>query len=701
MNTGTKGDFKEAIFSEVNENVRALERLFPSAVKDGQVDFEALKEELGVFEEVGPEKYELTWSGKKNAKKASQQDIVAKTLKYIPEDSVNPETTENLYIEGDNLEVLKLLRQNYYGAIKMIYIDPPYNTGNDFVYNDNFSMDKKESDILEGDISDLGERYTVNSKSSNKYHANWLNMMYPRLRIAKDLLKDDGIIYISIDSNEMENLQRICNEVFGEENLISNIIWVNNERGRSIDRFISNTNEYILMYAKNINSANVNQRRETGEDILKEYSLKDGKSYYKKGDPLFNNNSKFNIDTRPNLVYSIYINKNTNEKRCIDEKYKDSNGNWILPLENKMGEEWIKVVPPLRNTNNKIGCWRWGIPKFLEENESELMLIEERSGKFMFYSKNRLDVNNAKWFKYKNIINSISSSQGTSELVKLLDGKYFEHPKPIKLIELLVEQATSNDSIILDFFSGSCTTAHAIFINNLKDNGRRKFIAVQLPEKVEYKSEAYKAGYKNICEIGKERIRRAGKKIKEENKDKEGIEDLDIGFKVFRVADTNIRWIRESEELRTLASEITSKEKIQQTTFNYIAATSSKVALDEVVSPKDRLDFMPGFKDIDVVYELLLRQRDIPLSAKVRQLEDIGIRTYLFDESFLVCLEEDITNELVEKLASINPLPIKFILRDSAFGDDINLKDETNRRLKTLIERNTGETKKTYTVEYI
>ena len=234
--------------------------------------------------------------------------------------------------------------------------------------------------------------------------------------------------------------------------MISNIVWINNERGRSIDRFISNTNEYILMYAKNMDNVTVNMRRESGNDILKEYSLKDDKSYYKKGDPLFNNNSKFNIDTRPNLVYSIYINKITNEKKCIDEKYKDSNGAWVLPVENKLGDDWIKVIPPLRNTNNKIGCWRWGIPKFLEENESELMLIEERNGKFMFYSKNRLDGDNAKWFKYKNIINNISSSQGTSELVKILEGKYFDHPKPTKLIELLIEQGTNRDSIILDFF---------------------------------------------------------------------------------------------------------------------------------------------------------------------------------------------------------------------------------------------------------
>mgnify|MGYP000063797310 CR=1 FL=1 len=209
----------------VGDNVKKLAQLFPSAVKDGEVDFEALKEELGQFEEVGSEKYELTWAGKKNAKKIAQEDVIGRTLKYIPEDSKDADTTENLYIEGDNLEVLKLLRQNYYGAIKMIYIDPPYNTGNDFVYNDSFVMSQEESDVAEEAIDELGERYTINKNSQNRYHANWLNMMYPRLKIACDLLKDSGVIFISIDDSEVANLRKICDEIFGADNFIANLIW--------------------------------------------------------------------------------------------------------------------------------------------------------------------------------------------------------------------------------------------------------------------------------------------------------------------------------------------------------------------------------------------------------------------------------------------------------------------------------------------
>lgn len=694
---GVKKDLKQEIFNSVNENVKALESLFPSAVKDGQVDFKALKEELGQFEEVEKEKYELTWSGKQNAKKQAQQDILGKTLKYIPEDSKNPETTENLYIEGDNLEVLKLLRQNYYGSIKMIYIDPPYNTGNDFIYNDKFSMTKEESDIQDGTASELGERYTVNKDTSNRYHANWLNMMYPRLKVAKDLLTDNGVIFISIDSNEFGNLKKLCDEILGKNNLISNFIWINNERGRSIDKFISNTNEYILMYAKNIEFVNVNKRKETGDELLKQYSLKDEKSYYKKGDPLFNNNSKFNIDTRPNLVYSIYINKNTNEKKCIDEKYKNSDGTWAIPFDNKLGDDWIKIIPPLRNTNNKIGCWRWGIPKFIEENESELILVKEKSGKYMFYSKSRLDENNEKSFKYKNIIYDITSSAGTNELVKILNGKYFEHPKPSKLIELLIKQVSNKKDIILDFFSGSSSSAHAVMKLNAEDGGNRKFIMVQLPEETSEKSEAYKAGYKNICEIGKERIRRAGEKIKEENKDKEGIEDLDIGFKVFRVGDTNIRWTSETVNSSTLDM----FKNIENSFGEEVAAKAITPLEEEYYRNKDGVDFMPNSKDIDIVYEILLRQRDIHLSEKVELLNDIGERTYIFADSYLVCLEKTITKELIEKIASLDPLPIKFVFRDSAFEDNISLKDEAIRRLKALIDKNSEGNKVVYTVEFI
>ena len=253
-----KGDFKQEIFNTVNENVRALEALFPSVVRDGQVDFEALKEELGQFEEVGPEKYGLTWAGKQNAKKIAQEDIIGKTLRFVPEDSKYIDTADNLYIEGDNLEVLKLLRQNYYGSIKMIYIDPPYNTGNDFIYKDNYSLNTEESELEEGNINEWGDRYIINQKSSNRYHAQWLSMMYPRLKIAKDLLKDDGIIFISIDDNQVHDLKKICDEIYGERSFVTTIhVQLSTVQGQKVraakEGNIVKNAEYILVYSKDGN----------------------------------------------------------------------------------------------------------------------------------------------------------------------------------------------------------------------------------------------------------------------------------------------------------------------------------------------------------------------------------------------------------------------------------------------------------------
>ena len=663
---------KQELGDLVNDNVRKLESIFPSVIKDGEVDFEELKELLGDFKEIDKEKYEMNWVGKKEAKKIALTPLSGKTLKYIEGDGKNEDTTENLYIEGDNLEVLKLLQNSYYGKVKMIYIDPPYNTGNDFVYNDNFREKKEDIDTQEGNVNEFEERLVKNQKTSSHYHSKWMNMMYSRLLVCKNLLKDDGVIFISIDDNEVHNLRKICDEIFGEDNLISKFIWINNERGRSIDKFISNTNEYILMYGKNINYTKINQRKETGNEILKQYSLKDKKSYYKKGDPLFNNNSKFNIDTRPNLVYSIYVNKITNEKRCIDEKYSKKDGTLDIVKENKLGDDWIKIIPPLRKTNNKIGCWRWGISKFIEENEQELMLVQENNGKYMFYSKNRLNENNEKEYKYKNIINNITGSSGTSELVKLLDTKIFDHPKPVKLLKLLIDQSTDENSIVLDFFSGASTTAHAVMQLNAEDGGNRKYIMVQLPEETDEKSEAYKTGYKNICEIGKKRIRCAGDKILEENKGKEGIENLDIGFKVFRLENSNIRWENQLEENGQIKYDLDGKNI-------------------------DDIDFVPDTKDIDVVYEILLRHYGIPLTAKIEKLDFIGNRTYAIQDSIIVCLETQITKDIVDKISELEP--VKVIFRDSAFGEDISLKQNSVHRLNVLIEKNNKNT--THVVEFI
>ncbi len=645
------GEYKnvpQEINDVVSDNIKKLAQLFPSAVKDGQLDIDALKEELGTFEEVGKEKYEFTWSGKQNAKKIAQQDVFGKTLKFCPEKSKNADTTENIYIEGDNLEALKLLRQNYYNSIKMIYIDPPYNTGNDFVYNDDYSMSQEESDIAEGVVDELGERYTKNI-SGNKFHANWCNMIYPRLKLAKDLLTDDGVIFISIDDNEIDNLKKICNEVFGEANLVAEIPWQSRASIQN-DTDFSVNHEYICVYAKNRRQEN----RRLKESNYSEWHKKD--SFVCKPLPL--DKSKFDNpdndprglwkadpfdapNVRPNLTYPV-VNPNTGEEH----------------------------LPP------RGRCWRFLPAKFssaLEDNR----IVWTNNGlgrpqlKVFYEEKKEFGSVDNSWFSADRIG---TSTNGTKELMKLFDGSaFFDTPKPVSLLSKLITLANVEENdIILDFFSGSTTTAHAVMQLNAEDGGNRKFIMVQLEEKTDEKSEAYKAGYNTICEIGEERIRRAGDKIKAEHPDA----DIDIGFKVFEIADTNIKW-------------------------NELELKDEQIDFANLSNNPDQVDFKQGTKDIDVVYEIMLRQKNIPLSSKIEVLDEIGSRTYLYADSYLVCLETQVTNEMIDKLASLDPTPFKYIFRDSAFKDDIDLKTNAFRRLKAMVEKHAGATKKAYTVEFI
>lgn len=625
---------KQQINNIVGDNVKALEQLFPSVVKDGQVDFEALKEELGQFEEVGSEKYELTWSGKQSAKKLAQEDVINRTLKYIEEDSKNSETTENLYIEGDNLEVLKLLRQNYYGSIKMIYIDPPYNTGNDFVYNDKFSMDKKSSDEAEGVTDEEGNPLQRNQQSSNRYHANWLNMMYPRLKLAKDLLIDDGVIFISIDENELENLKSICSEIFGEENYVQEIIWEKKFSPQNDAKYFSLNHESILCYAKN--------------------------------------KSKFSRKLLPMTEEQVSRYKNPDN---------DIRGDWMssdLTVARLSHKDRYPITTPKGKEVRPTAGRSWGISEttFNTLTQDNRIWFGKNGDGFPRLKRFLGEVNQGKvpisiWYNAE----VGHTQQASQELKQIFDNKYFDYPKPVNLIERCVYLSVDNNDIILDFFSGSATTAHAVMQLNAEDGGNRKFICVQLPEATDEKSEAYKAGYKNICEIGKERIRRAGDKIVADNQDKEGIDKLDIGFKVFRTADTNIKW--------------------------NVQDTLGQANIEDMEFTPDLLDFVSNTKDIDVLYEILLRQRDISLADTLEILTDIGERTYLYASSFLICLETEITEDLVENLAKLSPLPTKFVFRDSAFKDDINLKDYTFRNLKSLIASNSGDTKQTYTVEFI
>ncbi len=679
----------------VEDNVKLLAQLFPSAVKDGQVDFEALKEELGQFEEVGKEKYELTWAGKQDAKKKVQEDVYNRTLKYIEEDSKNPETTENLYIEGDNLEVLKLLRQNYYGAIKMIYIDPPYNTGNDFVYNDNFAMSSKESDIAEGTRDGEGNPLQRNQQSSNRFHANWLNMMYSRLKVAKELLIDDGVVFVHIDDNEVKTLGALCNEVFGEDNFI-NIITIKTKiggvSGSSEGKSLKDATEFIWIFAKNKNSILFNPVyiQTPLFDRIKSYEA-EGKSWkYNSIMTKLDGKTLIKHDTARGMKFYGYTILETKsiatfarEQAISEEDVYNRYADRIFRTTNSQSSVRQTVIKETRGYDYPMyGCEYAPIKG---RNKGQIIEILYKSGStddqrnmMMFLSDVVEKIDGI--YHYMDKVTSLWDDIDYNNLTKEGNMEFPNGKKPIKLMQRMLSLSTNKNSLVVDFFSGSGSTAHAVMQQNAEDGGNRKFIMVQVPEEVEETLETYKfltdlKKPTNICEIGKERIRRAGEKIVTENKDKQGIENLDIGFKVFRTADTNIKW--------NLYDEL------------------GQIDASAIAHTPDLADFTIGFNDIDVVYEVMLRQKDVPLSSTLETLTDIGHRTYLYGSAYWVCLETEITEELVDKLAALDPLPIKFVFRDSAFKDDINLKDETFRRLKNLIERNSGLTKKTYTVEFI
>jgi adenine-specific DNA-methyltransferase len=639
----------------ISENLQKLAALFPAAVKDGMLDVESLREELGDFAEIQPgdEKYELNWVGKTAAKKKTFEPLLGKTL-ALKDDGKNTDTTQNLYIEGDNLEALKLLRQNYYGEVKMIYIDPPYNTGKDFVYTDKFSVSQEESEAEEGAVSESGERLVKNEKSSNRFHARWLDMMYPRLRLAKDLLREDGVIFISIDEGEIEGLKNITNEIFGAEKFIATLVWKSrqNKDNRPING-VSIDHEYIVCVGSTLRG----DRRKT-----ENYTNPDEDP---RGDWVSGNMVGIATkDRRPNLHYEL-VNPET---------------------------EFAYSCPTMG--------WRYdrkSMARLIEEDR--ILWPSDASGRPR--KKSFLADLENDFTGYSSIAGSkIFTHQGTKDIVNIFDIRVMDFPKPMGLLHELTNQgAAPKDSIVLDFFSGSATTAHAVMQLNAEDGGNRKHIMVQLPEVCDEKSEAAKAGYKTIAEIGKERIRRAGEKIvaelraKKAELEKKGelkLDDdketnpyildpdaLDIGFKSFRIEDTKINWL---------------KKDLRGEEFDFDTAD---------ISDKDALDFVPGTTDHDVVYELMLRQSNIPLTLPITQPVSTAKRTYLYGASYLICLEEEISTALVASLAALEPTPLKYFFRDSAFGKDIALKDETFRRLNAEIAKNTADQADAYTVEFI
>ena len=615
----------------VDENIKRIGELFPNCLterldENGKpevaIDFDQLRQELSKDIVEGPEeRYQFTWPDKRNAIRLANAPTTD-TLRPCREESVDFDNTQNLYIEGDNLQVLKLLRENYLGKVKMIYIDPPYNTGNDFVYNDDFAQSTKGYVHNSGQVDEEGYRLVANTESNGRFHTDWLNMIYPRLKVAKDLLSEDGMIFLSIDDNEQCNLIKICNELFGSENFQG--MFVINASPSAIDYGnVAKMHEYALMYSKNAIEVTTNQLQEKN----KTYKYTDelgGFNIY----PLYNGNVAFNPSTRPNLYYPFYLNT---------EKKLD-NGFFEIGLEDKKG--WKEVWPVISKKDGIARVWRWGKEKSKENVNKEIVGYLNEDGEYRIVQKYRGD---KKTIRSLLLDNSMSSRRGTAEVQSLFEKKVFSFPKPVNLVKQFVTVGANSDSIILDFFSGSATSAHSVMQLNAEDGGNRKYIMVQLPEATDKKSEAYKAGYKNLCEIGKERIRRAGKKIIEEQKAKQGDlfsdepKKLDVGFRVLKLDSSNMQEVY-----------YTPADFNEQKLFAY--------------------NIKPDRIDEDLLFQAMI-ELGIELSAKIEKREIAGKTVWSVSEGYLMaCFDENVNENTIIEIARQHPY--YFVMRDSSLATD-------------------------------
>ena len=585
-----------------NANMEKLKAVFPECFIEDKLDIDKLLSLCGEYIDNDFEKYKFEWKGKSESLRLAQKRSTG-TLRPCREESVNFDDTNNIYIEGDNLEVLKLLQTAYYNKIKMIYIDPPYNTGNDFVYEDDFADPMAR-------YKEITQQTTKsNPETMGRFHTNWLNMMYPRLRLAANLLTDDGVIFISIDDNEIDNLKKLCNEILGEENFVAQLIWERAYSPKNDAKYISNSHDYVLMYAKNIESFKIGRLPRTEEA-----------------------NARYqNPDNDPRGVW-----------KPSDMSVKTYNAECDYPITTPSG----RVIEPPTGR-----CWAFTKNAYLEKLQDNRIYFGTDGNsvpcvkRFLTELKHDGMAPTSIMF-YKDVGHS---QEGAKEVTALLEAGVFNGPKPIRLLRRLLTLAnTDKDSIVLDFFSGSATTAHAVMQINAEDGGNRRFICVQLPELCDEKSEAYKAGYKNICEIGKERIRRAGKKILEENTQvklgDEEMKALDIGFKVFKLDTSNLK--------------IWDNTPIADTQIDLFYKRMN----DMIDSIKD------DRTNMDVVYEVMLKM-GVPLDIPVTYTEINDKIAYVVgDMLLLVCLADNITAEDIEKMADF--APAKIVCAEQGFADD-------------------------------
>ena len=626
--------------NKANENYRKLTELFPNAVtetidENGEVvraiDKDVLMQEINTRVVDGnEERYQFTWPDKKKSVLLANAPI-NKTLRPCREESVDFDNTENLYIEGDNLEVLKLLQETYLGKVKMIYIDPPYNTGNDFVYEDNFAQSTEEYLANSGQFDNDGNRLVKNLDSNGRFHTDWLNMIYPRLKLAKDLLSNDGVIFISIDDNEVENLRKICNEIFGNEQFIGQITLLCNPKGRSQDKYIATCHEYVLLYSKSVLPAGSVSIPKSLLEIQKDYPLFDQNGNPYRELELRNTHREFGKFNRPNLYYPLYV---------------TSSGKILTQFT----EGAIEVYPDW--DDGFQGCWTWGIEKAIQN--SNLLIGKLVSGKMKIYRKSYAYSDGEIPLKQVKSIwqdKSFFTEKGQSSTNLLFDSKekLFQSPKSVSMLMQCILMSQNAEGFILDFFSGSATTAHAVMQLNAEDGGNRKFIMVQLPEKTDEKSEAYKAGYKNICEIGKERIRRAGQKIRNEKLGMRNTNDnsslfsphssLDIGFRVLKLDSSNMKDV------------YYKPDEVEQTLFDNYANN-----IKEDRTPEDLL--------FQVMLDL-----GILLSSKIEETVIDGKKVFNVADGFLIaCFDENVTDETITAIAKQKPY--YFVMRDSSMASD-------------------------------
>lgn len=618
----------------IDVNLEKLSQVFPEVItetvgEDGKIrrvaDFEKLKMLLGDSAAERPQEfYEFTWPGKNEAIFEAAK-ATTKTLRPCPEESKNWDTTQNLYIEGDNLEALKILQKTYLGKVKMIYIDPPYNTGKDFVYRDNFhkSAEEGKADETVRD-EETDNNLFQNTESNGRFHSDWCSMIYPRLKLARDLLRDDGVIFISIDDNEVHNLRKICDEIFGVDNLVGQISNINNPKGRSDDKFIATSQEYLLVYAKSIDQI-MWYGFEPGDEIIRRYNkIDDFGKKYREIDLRKTGENDLRED-RPNLFYYFYYNKNSKE---------------FFPSKDCIIPNGFIQIKPLRE-DNKEGNWRWSIDTATES-------IDLLEPKFMPHRKiwgimekdfliDRTLLKPTSTWNFKDI----NSERGSEEFIELNFGKrIFPKPKPIGTIKrCLMLSARKKDSLILDFFSGSATTAHACMQLNAEDGGNRKFIMVQLPEVCAPDSEAAKAGYKNICEIGKERIRRAGEKIKAEHATT--APNLDIGFRVLKIDESIMKDVFYSPN---------------ETSQDLLSTLESNIKEDRT--------------DLDLLFACLVDWGvELSMPLKTESIGGVEIHTMNDGDSpaLIACFAQNIPETVVRKIAARHP--IRAVFRDSSFAD--------------------------------